>query len=101
MLLLARSPAAAPARSWIEDWDTPLLVKTGARVEALRRIQRLAGLHGRPPARKGVRHRAEQWLSNHTAGGRPSRRLRMQRLVLPNECVVDGGARRRALSLSR
>ena len=54
MLLLARSPAAAPARSWIEDWDTPLLVMTGARVEALRRIQRLAGLHGRPQAREGV-----------------------------------------------
>jgi hypothetical protein len=32
-----------PARVWIEDWDTALVVKTGARVEALRSILRLAG----------------------------------------------------------
>ena len=45
---------------------------------------------------RASRHRAEQWLSSHPAGRTPVRRLRMQRLVLPNECVVDGGGRRRA-----
>ena len=43
ILLLAPSAAATPARRWIEDWDTPLVVKTGARVETLRWILRLAG----------------------------------------------------------
>jgi hypothetical protein len=42
-MLFSRSAAAAPARGWIEDWDTALVVKTGARVEALRWILRLAG----------------------------------------------------------
>jgi hypothetical protein len=86
MLLLERSPAAAPARGWIgltrpEAGAGPRRVHPPFRRHSsvLVRASRLGELSlpelqesPGPWLARASRHRVEQWLSNHPAGGRPS-----------------------------